>query len=130
MNSDQKIAHIAQKVMNRAKIINDPQYGEIITILMIISIILTAIRALQECNKNKLKDVCVDQKPIVYGSMIKDLSTKKTWFTRRRIKKIIAQKLNRKNYIQYSVPLTEAILSIGENVTDDEITTLLEKANA
>lgn len=128
-NSDQKIANIAEKIMRYSKITNDQKFGEIMAILMIISIILTTIRVLQECNKKQLNNLSCQDKPIIYGELIKNTSKKRTWFTRRRIKKIIASKMCKEDYIKYSAPLTEAILMVGENVTEDDVVTLVEKAN-
>ena len=97
---------------------------------MIISIILTVVRVLQECNKSKLTNLSFHNKSMVCGELIRNTSKKPTWFTRRRIKKIIASKMCKEDYIKYSVPLTEAILTVGENVTEDDVLILVEKANA
>jgi uncharacterized protein YqeY len=48
---DQKLKAIAQKVINNAGLANDEKFGSVMAILMMISIILTVIRVLQECNK-------------------------------------------------------------------------------
>ena len=54
-NENKKLREIAEKVLKRAHIPNDEKFGSVIAILMMISIILTVIRVLQECNKNKTK---------------------------------------------------------------------------
>ena len=45
---------IAEKIRKKVDIPEEENFGSIIAILMIISIILTLIRVLQECNKNKI----------------------------------------------------------------------------
>ena len=125
----EKLRSIAQKVINNAGFTNDGNFGSVIIILTIISIILTTIRVLQECNKNKLLGMSKEEKYAKYGSDIKEFSSKRGWFTRMRIKKIIRKEFKKEDYEKYGLKLTEAILNIGETLTDDEIKTLVEAAN-
>jgi len=125
----EKLKSIAQKVINNAGLQEDSNFGSVIIILTIISIILTAIRVLQECNKNKLIGASSEQKCELYGSQIKEFSSRRGWFTRMRIKKIIRRELKKEDYEKYGLKLTEAILNIGETLKDDEIKTLVEAAN-
>lgn len=125
----EQLKQIAQKIINNAGLTGDEKFGSIIIILTIISIILTAIRVLQECNKNKLKEASKEEKYAAYGSQIKEFSNRRGWFTRMRIKKIIRKEFNKEDYEKYSLRLTEAIMNIGETLTDEEIKTLVEAAN-
>ncbi len=125
----EKLRSIAQKVVDNAGLENDGNFGSVIIILTIISIILTTIRVLQECNKNKLLGMSKEEKYDKYGSDIKEFSSKRGWFTRMRIKKIIRKEFKKEDYEKYGLKLTEAILNIGETLTDDEIKTLVEAAN-
>ena len=125
----EKLRSIAQKVINNAGFTNDGNFGSVIIILTIISIILTTIRVLQECNKNKLLGMSKEEKYAKYGSDIKEFSSKRGWITRMRIKKIIRKEFKKEDYEKYGLKLTEAILNIGETLTDDEIKTLVEAAN-
>lgn len=128
--SDPKLNAIASKVLTKANIPEDQKFGSVIAILMMISIILTLVRVLQECNKNKLSDNCSAQdKYSLYGTEMKDYSVRRGWFTKMRIKKVLRQELTREDYNQYSFQLLNAILDSGANVTDDEIVTLVENAN-
>ena len=125
-----KLNNIASKVLQKAKIPEDQKFGSVIAILMIISIILTIIRVLQECNKNKLSENCsAEDKYSLYGTEIKEYSVRRGWFTKMRIKKILRKQLSKEDYAQYSFQLLNAILDCGTNVTDDEIVTLVENAN-
>lgn len=128
--NDPKLKQIAGKVLNTANIPEDQKFGSVIAILMMISIILTLVRVLQECNKNKLGANCTAQdKYGLYGTEIKNYSTKRGWFTKMRIKKVLRQQLTKEDYNQYSFKLINAILDHGTNVTDNEIITLVENAN-
>lgn len=123
-----KLKTIAEKVL--AMVPNAPEnFGSVIAVLMVISIILTTIRVLQECNKNKTKDMTSLVKTSIYSEEIKTYSRKRGWFTRLRIKKIIKNHLSTEDYNKYGIKLTEALMDVGENITDDETSTLMEAAN-
>ena len=127
---NEKLKSIAEKVRKLAKIPEDENFGSVIAILMIISIMLTLIRVLQECNKNKLSTESTAQdKYNLYGAEIKNYSMRRGWFTKMRIKKILRQKMSKEQYNKYSLHLLEALLNTGENLTDDEVMTLVENAN-
>jgi len=127
---NEKLKNIAEKVRRLANIPEEENFGSIIAILMIISIILTLVRVLQECNKNKLSQESTTQdKYSLYGTEMKQYSSSRGWFTKMRIKKILRQKMSREQYNKYSLPLLEALLSTGENLTDDDVVTLVENAN-
>ena len=125
-----KVKNVAERVMKQADIPEEEQFGSIIAILMIISIILTVIRVLQECNKNKLSDNCTAQdKCSLYGEEIKSYSKKRGWFTKLRIKKILRKNMSKEQYAKYSLRLTHALLDNGETLKDDEVEALVEASN-
>lgn len=127
---NEKLKNIAEKVRKLAKIPEEENFGSVIAILMIISIILTLVRVLQECNKNKLSTESTEQdKYNLYGTEIKNYSIRRGWFTKMRIKKILRNKMSKEQYNKYSLPLLEALFSTGENLTDDEVMTLVENSN-
>jgi hypothetical protein len=126
---DAQLKAIAEKVLAKADIKSDENFGSFIAILMVVSIILSAIRILQECNKNKLSTLRFAEKCDLYGAQIKEISVRKSWFTKLRIKKIIRRELDSSEYKKYGQALTNAILDIGESLKDDEIKCLLEAAN-
>lgn len=125
---DPKLSIIGNRVLEASNIPNDKKFGEIMAILMIISIILTVIRVLQECNKTS-DQFTATEKCQFYGQQIKTYSSRRSWFTKRRIQKIIQQKMCKDDYYKYSLPIMQALFSVGENVTDDEVLTLMEQAN-
>jgi len=125
----EKLRAIANKVLINAGMENDQKFGSVIAILMIISVVLTAIRILQECNKNRTKDMTLEEKCLAYGEEVREYSNKRGWFTRMRIKRLIRRELSSEDYEKYGLRLIESILNIGETLTDDEIKTLVENAN-
>lgn len=129
MNNNEKLKAIAEKVLRRANMGDDQKFGSVIAILMIISIILTVIRVLQECNKTKTQNMTAQDKSTVYRENIRLYSKKRGWFTRMRIKKIVRKELTSEEFNQYGIKLTESLLDIGEDLTDDEAYTLVEAAN-
>ena len=128
--NNQKLKNIAEKILKKANIPQDETFGSVIAILMVISIILTLVRVLQECNKNKLSsDYTAEDKRELYGSEIKRYSIRRGWFTKMRIKKLLRKELNKEQYEKYSIPLMAAILDTGENLDNEEVSCLLEAAN-
>lgn len=128
---NEKLKNIAIKILEKSNVPKEDNYGfALVTILMIISIVLTCVRILQECNKNKLSGECTLQdKCSLYGDQLKSYSVKRGWFTKMRIKKILRREMTREDYVKYSIPILSALLETGEILTDDEVVTLVEAAN-
>jgi len=125
-----KVKRVSERVLKQAGIPEDENFGSIIAILMVISIILTVIRIIQECNKNKLSADCTAQdRCSLYVQELKSYSMKRGWFTKLRLKKLIRQKMSKEQYAKYSMPLLNALLDNGENLKDDEVTALVEMSN-
>ena len=131
MEPNAKLKEIAIKILEKSTVHKEDNYGfAIITILMIISIILTVVRIIQECNKNKLKGLSSSQdKYTLYGSEIKAYSSRRGWYTKMRIKKLLRRELQPAVYEQYGFALLSALLDMGETLTEEEVVTLVEAAN-
>ena len=130
MNNDKKLEAIATKILNKANIDPNQKFGSVIAILMMISIVLTLVRVLQECNKNKLSTNCSSSdKYELYGQEIKEYSIRRGWFTKMRIKKILRRELDKEQYEKYSLALVNALLDTGENLNNQEVLCLVEAAN-
>jgi hypothetical protein len=128
--NNEDLNKISKKVLSEANIPEDQKFGSVIAILMVISIILTLVRVLQECNKNKLSsDSTENDKYNLYGQEIRNYSLRKGWFIKMRIKKIMRKELSKEDYTTYSTRLLNAILNTGEDLKDDEVITLVEAAN-
>jgi hypothetical protein len=131
MPNNEKLKAIAVKILEKSRVPKEDNYGfAVVTILMIISIILTCVRILQECNKNKLSAQSTEaDKCAIYGEQLRDFSVRKGWFTKMRIKKILRREMSREDYEKYSLTILNALLETGEILTDDEVVTLVEAAN-
>lgn len=131
MPNNEKLKAIAVKILEKSKVPKEDNYGfAIVTILMMISIILTCVRILQECNKNKLSAQSTTQdKYSMYGEQLHTFSERRGWFTKMRIKKILRREMKREDYEKYSLTILNALLETGEVLTDDEVATLVEAAN-
>lgn len=126
--SKKNLEPIARKVIDKSGIPED-NYGSVVLVLMVISIIISAIRVIQECNKNKMIALDNNQKYAMYGEQIKGLSSRRGWFTKMRLRKIIRRELKPEDYKLYHESVTTAILDVAENLTDDELYTVMEAAN-
>lgn len=127
---NQKLKDIATSILKKANVPEEENFGSVIAVLMVISIILTLIRVLQECNKSKLSALSTSKdKYSFYGQEIKHYSVRRGWYTKMRIKKLLRRELTKEQYEKYSLYLINAILDAGENLKDDEIITLVEAAN-
>lgn len=126
---DTALENIAQKVIYNVDNKKD-NFGFVITVLMVISIILTLVRIMQECNKSKLKLFSSkNEKYNFYTGEIKSLTSKRSWFTKMMVKKAIRKQIGKDNYKEYGYDLMNAIFKTGENLTEEEVITLVEAAN-
>jgi hypothetical protein len=123
--NDKQLQNIAQKIANDAGIPESQEYGSVILLLMITSIILTSIRILQECN-NKSSD---DNKVKSCHQQILAVCGKKSWFTKIRLKRLIRKELGCEEYKQYGDKLVDSILNTGANLTEEETKNLMEAIN-
>jgi hypothetical protein len=128
-NSNNKLKLIAEKILKRANIPDDQKFGSVIAVLMVVSMILTFIRILQECNKKKTDNMTAEDKTQVYAENIREFSKKRGWFTRMRMRRIVKKELSPEDYNKYGIKLVESILDTGEIITDEEAYTLVEAAN-
>ncbi len=117
---NQKLKNIATDILSNQELPED-KFGSVIMILMMVSIIITTMRVLQECNKNKKVD-----KVLLYRQHIQEVCSHRGWFARMRLRKIMRRELTPEDYKQYASSLTQAIFEKGEHITEEEVKTLLE----
>lgn len=123
------INKIAEKVISQMPSSKGDRFGFVITTLMVISIILTLIRVIQECNKSNLESCSSSEKYSYFRDQISERTIKRSWFTKMMIKKAIRKELSKENYKTYGVELMNSILDVGEKLSNDEVITLVESAN-
>ena len=128
-NQHKKLEDIAYKVISKMPNQSDERFGFVITVLMIISISLTLIRIIQECNKDKTENYSQLEKLSLMNQQVKSLSIRRSWFTKMTIKKIIRKEMSKEDYKMYGYDLMQAILNTAETLNEDEIKTLMETNN-
>lgn len=121
--TNEKIEILASDILSRQNLPQD-KFGSVIMIIMVVAILVNAIRVIQECNKSNKID-----KVLLYKQHIMELSKRRGWFTKMKLRKLIRRELKPSDYREYGWQLVDAILDKGEKVTDEEILTLLEAAN-
>ena len=121
---DEKIKKIAQKVISKSGIPEDT-YGSVLLILMFVSIIITTIRVLQECDKAKWTGMSTQKQNDFFADKIRTLSSRRGWYTKMRLKKIIRRELKPAEYKKYKNQIVDAILDVAEKITDEETCTLM-----
>lgn len=130
MSNNKKLKSLANKIRVDAGIPEEEKFGSIIAILMVISIILTLIRVLQECNKNKVGQLSTEQDVCeLYGKEIKNYSTKRGWLTKLRIRRVIKKNMTKEQYSEYGEALLYSILNAGSNLDNEEISSIISAAN-
>jgi hypothetical protein len=127
-NSD--INKIAKKVISNMKLDKSKDYGvDPITIIIVIGVILSLIRVIQECRKNRELIHDKTQLTKIMQLDIRDIVLRNSFINRLRLKKIVKQHVSKSQYKTYGQQLQASIMETGVNLTEDEIYTLMEAAN-
>lgn len=131
MKKNTRLEKIGKKVLDGVKMEDNPKYGFVdpITIILVISVILTLIRVIQECRKNRnlLKDS--KEASSLLKRDIQDIIIKDSLWNNWKLKKVLKQKLSKDQYKAYGKDLQNSIMEVGVNLTEDEVHTLMEAAN-
>ena len=118
-----RINEIASDVV---KDVDTEKYG-IITIIMIIGITLTFIRILQECDKNK--NLSEADKVDALQKRLRELSERRGWYTKLRIRKVLRQHLGKEVYKEYKDLISNNLLDIGKSLNKQDLQLLMEQLN-
>lgn len=129
MAENKELENIAKRIIQNANV-TDPKCGSVILVLTVISVILSLVRVIQECNKKETSSLSSSQeKTTIYQSEIKSLSIRRGWFTKMRIKKLIKKELSSEDFERYGLNLVDSIITAGENITTEDTQTLIGAAN-
>lgn len=129
MNVDPRLESIALKVMDKMELSNkEDKYGNIIVVIMIIGIILTLVRIIQECD-SKFSIFDKNQQAKYMREQIKSICISKNFINSWRLRRIIKEKLSAEDYRQYGDKLKAAILDTGADISEEESYALVEAAN-
>jgi len=131
MKTNLALEKIAKKVIRNMELPKEKDYGiDPITIIIVISVILSLIRVIQECRKNRqlLKDK--NEYASLMRRDIQEAILKDSWLNRMRLQRIIKKNLTKDQYKAYGKSLQYSIMGTGINLTEDEVYTLMEASNA
>lgn len=129
MNVDPRLEAIAIKVMDKMDLsTKNDKYGNIIVVIMIIGIILSLVRIIQECNKGFVS-FNTEQRAKYMHQQIRTICISRNFLNNWRLRRIIKDKLNAEDYRQYGDKLRRAILDTGVDITEEESCALVEAAN-
>jgi hypothetical protein len=133
---NKKLEAIAMKVVNKMNItqpenvsLSEKNSGSIILVLMIIGIVLSLVRIIQECNKKKLSGLSVNKKASIMKKSIGEICIKNNLINSFRLNRIIRNKLSPEDYKLYGAELKKAIMEAGPELTEEETVTLVEEAH-
>lgn len=126
-----ELEKIANKVIQKMNLTTKQnEYQSVILVVMIVGIILSLIRVIQECENKKIKLLHnkKDQAQVMQKA-VRSICLKRNLLNQWRLKKIIKQKLSPEEYKNLGDKLKTAIMDVGVDLTDDESLTLMEAAN-
>jgi hypothetical protein len=129
MKKNLALEKIGKKILNKLPK-NEDNYGiDPLTLIIVIGIILSLIRVIQECRKKRtlLKDK--HERATLLKKDIQEAILKDSWLNNLRLNKILKQHLSRDQYKVYGKQLKNSIMEVGVNLTEDETYTLMEAAN-
>jgi hypothetical protein len=125
---DKTIENIAQDVVN-SSCKKSSNYGNPLMIIMMIGIILNLIRVIQECNSQELSKMNQNEKEEFVQNKIKELCTKRTWYNKLRMRRIIKNHMSIKEYKQNQEEIVDGILNKGLTITKQQVSKMMEASN-
>jgi len=133
---NKKLEAIAMKVVNKMNMsqpkhisLSEKNSGSIILVLMIIGIILSLVRIIQEFNNKKLSGLSLNKKALIMKKSIGEICIKNNLINSFRLNRIIKNKLSPEDYKLYGAELKRAIMEAGPELTEDETITLVEESH-
>ena len=126
---NENLENLSSKIINKSGLNSTTEYTSVLLTIMVIGIILNCIRVIQECSNNKTKKMSKEETVTFYQKEIKKLSDRRGWYTKMRIRKAIRREMKMGVYKEYGSSILDSMLSIGENVTEDEVSSILEALN-
>lgn len=124
-----EIEKISNQVLSKTSIHKEQKFGSILAIIMIIGIIVNVVRVVQECEKDKSKNIEQCNQTSFFKNVFRTLAKRRKWYTSMRLRKIIRQTLPPADYKVYKTEIHDAILEVGEALSDEQTAALMEAAN-
>ena len=126
MENQEKLKEIAASILEKANYetddnVENDEHGSVIAVIMIICVMLTLVRIIQECSKNKDK--------MFYADRIRSFSVRRGWFTKMKIKRVLRRELKPEDYKKNAASLVNAILDTAATMKEEDLIALLEASN-
>ena len=96
MTIDPKLENLAQKILTKANIKNENYGFDPITIIIVIGVILSLIRVIQECRSKRRKNDKMSEALDLRHTIV-NLTIKDSWLNNYRLNKILKQHLSKNN---------------------------------
>jgi hypothetical protein len=130
MKKDTTINKIAKRISHNLQQPQDISYGvDPITIIIIIGVILSLIRVIQECRKKRTLLKNKYERSNLLRKDIQDIILKDSWLNNLRLYHILKKHLSKQQYKVYGKQLKDSIMEVGINLTEDETYALMEAAD-
>lgn len=131
-DTDPRLKELAEKILAKIDISEtDPDVGFVdpLTIILVIGVILSLIRVIQECRSSQLSSMDNASQTNLVQSEIKTFSMRQGWFGQMRMNRAIKKHLNPTQYKKYGQQLKQAILDVGRDISQEETVALLGASN-
>lgn len=114
MNTE--IEKLAQKVLDNMGCEGEEEYGvDPITIILVISVILTLVRVIQECRKKR-----------VSRADLVEIVNNDSWLNRWRVQRVLKKELSANQYKKYGKRLQQSLKDVAVSLKDEQVTQLME----
>lgn len=120
---------LSEKIALNANLNPKEKFGSVLIAIMIVGILINVVRVIQECEKKQLYGTTPDQKATIYRSSIKNLSIRRGWYTKMRLRKILRSHMPVTDYRQHGANLCNSILAAGESISVEQVHSLIEASN-
>lgn len=128
--TDPRLENLAKKVLSKTDIPQEnDNYGSVMLILMIISIIISLVRVIQECRKNKLMNTDLYAQHEMVKNEISNISIKRSWLNQLRLNRIIKKHMSKEEYQKYGSQIKNAILECGSELDNQDVYALTDVIN-
>jgi hypothetical protein len=129
MKKNLALEKIGKKILSKLPK-NEDNYGiDPLTLIIVIGVILSLIRVIQECRKKRTLLKNKYERATLLKKDIQEAILKDSWLNNLRLNRILKQHLSRDQYKVYGKELKNSIMEVGVNLTEDETYTLMEAAN-
>lgn len=129
MKKNLALEKIGKKVLTKLPHKEDNHGIDPLTIIIVIGVLLSLIRVVQECKKKRTLLKNKHDQATLLKKDIQDIILKDSWLNNLRLKRIIKQNITKDQYKVYGKDLQHSIMETGVNLTEDEVYTLMETAN-